>query len=483
MNCGQIRFAAELYPVTIYTELISLNKTFQQLAKILFHGVNFAVLSDSIFYILFFMTEEFLHYLWQYRLYSTQLTLVTGEPVSVLHPGILNRDSGPDFFNARVKIGSTLWAGNVEIHVLASDWERHRHQHDRAYENVILHVVYRNDRVIETKSGILIPVLELNDSIDKDSWQRYLKFMGSRSWIPCESTFGLVESVIRTAWLDRLLVERLERKAAQVERSLNLSANDWNQAFYRLLARNMGFKLNNDAFEILSSSISYQCLWRHAENRFQTEALVFGQAGMLEEPFKDDYHKALANEYSFLRQKFSLKAMDAHIWKFMRIHPSNFPTIRLSQFASIVHITQGLLLDLIEIQSPDQLHKMLDIEAADYWKTHYRFGHQVQEHSCRLGKTAIQLLMINFFTPFLFIYAKKLGNEKMNRQAFEMLQIIEGEDNAITRRWKSMGMKGSSGAETQALLELKSNYCDRKRCLSCGIGISLLRMKDPMEAS
>jgi hypothetical protein len=294
------------------------------------------------------MTEEFLHYIWQYRLYSPSLILRSGEKVEVLIPGIHNSDSGPDFFNARIRIGDTTWAGNIEIHIQSSDWKRHNHQHDMSYDNVILHVVWRHDTDIFRTDGSPIPTLELDGLYNEHAWKNYLGFMTSQKWIPCDTMIAGVDTFVRNAWLDRVLVERLERKALQVEHILSITNNDWAHTFYRLLARNMGFKLNNQAFEMLAQSLPYQFLAKHADDLFQVEAMVFGQAGLLSASFSDEYPQRLKREYGFLQKKFDLTPVDAHLWRFMRLHPGNFPTLRLAQFASIIHHSGSIIGGLFE---------------------------------------------------------------------------------------------------------------------------------------
>jgi hypothetical protein len=421
------------------------------------------------------MTEEFLYYIWQYRLYKPALMLTSGEAFQVVRPGDRNSDSGPDFFNARIRIGDTLWAGNVELHINSSDWFRHNHQFDKSYDSIILHVVYNHDREIPRADGTNLPTLEFANHIDQDAWKRYVQFMEARSWIPCESLIPNVQTICWSVWLTRLLVERLERKAARVEQALTASSNDWNQAFYRLLARNMGFKLNNEAFEMLASSLSYRHLAKHADNLFQLEAMVFGQAGLLNGPFQDSYPTKLQKEYDFLRKKFSLTSIDAHIWRFMRLHPGNFPTLRLSQFATIIHKSNGMLMELLENCDLKTIGSLFNSEASEYWKTHYRFDCPVKGKSRRLGSIAIHLLLINLVAPFLFVYGKRSGNSSLSERSIDLLEKLDGENNFIIRRWKSLGIDVSTASHTQALLELKSHYCDQKKCLSCMIGLSLLK--------
>ncbi len=421
------------------------------------------------------MTEEFLHYIWQYRLYNPELFLHSGERIEVLHPGIHNTDSGPDFFNAKIRIGETLWAGNIEIHVLASDWKRHNHQNDRNYNNVILHVVYRDDLKILRIDGSAIPTVDLEGHFNENAWKNYLGFMSSKQWIPCRANILKVDSFVRIAWLDRLLIERLERKAILVENVLALTKNDWAQTFYRLLALNMGFKLNNQAFEMLAQSLPYPFLSKHADDLFQIEAMVFGQAGLLEGSFTGEYPRRLKKEYVFLRSKFELHPIDGHLWRFMRLHPGNFPTLRLAQFASIIHHSGSIIGELFSSKYVREYRELFSAEASDYWKTHYTFDKPSPPRKKTLGQSSIDLLIINLVTPLLLAYGRRKKDPEMTDRPIELLMQIKGEDNAIIRKWAELGLDVSNAAATQSLLELKTKYCDAKKCLHCSIGNELLK--------
>jgi hypothetical protein len=428
------------------------------------------------------MTEEFLHYIWQYRLYSPNLVLQTGEQVEVLHPGVHNTDSGPDFFNAKIRIGETIWAGNIEIHIQSSDWKRHNHQQDMSYDNVILHVVFQDDLPVFRADGTAIPTLELDGLYNENSWKNYLKFMASRQWIPCDTMIVRVDPFLRNAWLDRILIERLERKALQVENILSTTNNDWAHTFYRLLARNMGFKLNNQAFEMLSQSLPYQFLAKHADNLFQVEAMVFGQAGLLGGTFADEYPQKLKKEYEFLKSKFDLTPIDAHLWRFMRLHPGNFPTLRLAQFASIIHHCISILSDLFSSNNVATYRKLFGAEASEYWNTHYTFDKPSTPKHKTLGLSSIDLLIINLVAPMLVAYGRRKSDTLMIEKAVDLLMQIKHENNSYTRNWAKIGIFAENAATSQALIELKSQYCDNKKCLSCSLGNALLKLPFPDSA-
>ena len=421
------------------------------------------------------MTEEFLHYIWQYRLYQPGLFLQTGEQLEVLHPGMHNSDSGPDFFNARIRIGDTTWAGNIEIHILSSDWKRHNHQQDMSYDNVILHVVWRDDAPVTRNDGSLIPTLELDGLYSEHAWKNYLSFMASKRWVPCETQITHVDAFVRTAWLDRVLVERLERKALQVELILGLTQNDWAQAFYRLLARNMGFKLNNQAFEMLAKSLPFPYLAKHADNLFQVEAMVFGQAGMLENTFTDEYPQKLKMEYEFLKKKFDLTPIDDHLWRFMRLHPGNFPTLRLAQFAAIIHHSSVIISQLFLSTDVTTYQKLFGAHASEYWNTHYTFDKPSAFKRKSLGASAIDLLIINLVAPILLAYGRRRSDAAITERPIDLLVQLKGESNSIISKWTKLGMDATNAANTQALLELKTQYCDAKKCLNCRIGNELLK--------
>jgi hypothetical protein len=421
------------------------------------------------------MTEEFLHYIWQYRLYTPDLVLQNGEQIQVLHPGMHNTDSGPDFFNAKVRIGETIWAGNIEIHIQSSDWKRHNHQQDMSYDNVILHVVWRGDSPVYRNDGTPIPTLELDGLYNENSWKNYLRFMASQKWIPCDTMIASVDPFLRNAWFDRVLVERLERKALQVEHILSLTNNDWAHTFYRLLARNMGFKLNNQAFEMLAQSLPYQFLSKHADDLFQIEAMVFGQAGLLGISFTDDYPQKLKKEYEFLKGKFDLNPIDSHLWRFMRLHPGNFPTLRLAQFASIIHNSGLIISELFNLNDVSMYQELFSAKASEYWITHYTFDNPSAPRIKTLGPSSVDLLIINLVAPILLAYGRRLSDMEITEKPIELLMQLKGEDNSIIHKWAELGMDVSNAANTQALLEMKTNYCDAKKCLDCRIGNELLK--------
>ena len=432
------------------------------------------------------MQEEFLWYIWKFRLFdSNDLKTTDGEPVQILKVGEHNSDSGPDFFNARIKIGNTTWAGNVEIHVNSSDWKKHSHQKDKAYDNIILHVVHEADVKIHRGNGELIPALELKNRIPQNVYGKYLQFKSSKDWIPCEKQIASVDKFILNNWLDRLLVERLERKSKTITDSLKQNKNNLEETFYQMLARNFGQKINSEPFELLAKQLPISVLAKHKNNLVQIESLLFGTAGMLEKEFKEDYPKELKKEYKFLKSKFKLRSMDSFLWKFMRLHPPNFPTIRISQFANLIYKSSHLFSKILEANSVKQIISLLETETSEYWQMHYRFGKQSPLSSGRgswgeakrkrLGSDTINTIIINTIVPFMFVYGKEKGEEKFCDKALAFLEKLEAENNFIILKWKSMGVPAKSSYETQALLQLKNEYCSKKRCLECSVGNTLLK--------
>ncbi|MCF8298788.1 MAG: DUF2851 family protein [Saprospiraceae bacterium] len=421
------------------------------------------------------MTEEFLHYLWKYNLIDKNLKLQSGEDVIIVNQGEHNTDSGPDFFNAKVRIGETLWAGNVEIHINSSDWIRHNHSNDKAYDNIILHVVFNHDLDLYRINNELIPVVELKDKFNKKLLEKYKEFIFSKTWIPCVNQISSVDTFTISNWLERIMIERLERKSQMISDTLGLCNNNWEQTFYQSLARNFGFNTNSEAFELLAKSLPIQIIAKHKSNIFQIEALLFGQAGLLEKKFKDEYAQKLKTEYNFLKKKYLLNPIDGHLWKFLRLRPSNFPTIRIAQFADLLYKSSALFSKVIESRSLLELRELFNLQTTVYWEDHYNFDKTSTKRIKKFGDNAVNLILINTVIPFLFVYGRYKHNDSYSERLMNFLNEIPNETNAIIKKWNSIGLKTASALESQALLELKNNYCNRKRCLECSIGNKILR--------
>ena len=420
------------------------------------------------------MREEFLYYLWENRLTDNDLKTSEGEAVEVVATGYRNTDSGPDFLEAKIQIGDKLWAGHVEIHVKSSDWNRHGHQADKAYKNVILHVVYENDTKVND-----IPTLELKGHFDETLFANYQRFISSKGWIPCEKSIGQVPLFTRLSWLDRMAVERLESKSETVTKILNANQFDWEDALYKLLMRYFGLKVNNEAFEYLANILPFKTLLKHADNLSQVEAMLMGCAGFLEDDFTEDYPLLLKREFAVMKAKFNLLTMPAERWRFMRMRPSNFPTIRLAQMAQLIHKNGCLFSKIREAKSGDEVKALFDVKASEYWETHWRFNRLPQCDSRKtakhLGDATANILIINAVAPLLFCYGKLHKDESVCETAMQFLEETEAEDNAIIRHFAQCGVKADNAMQTQALLHLYSYFCKRKRCLECRIGNVLMK--------
>jgi hypothetical protein len=418
------------------------------------------------------MNEEFLNYLWSNQLFTADKTSGNNS-LSVLNPGQQNTDSGPDFFNAMIKIGDTTWAGNVEIHVRSSDWQRHQHENNPAYDNIILHVVFEDDKPVFRQNNEKIPTLVLKDKFDESILHKYSAFIDSSKWIACEESIAKVNYFDRLSWLDRLMAERLENKAEQILTDLIRSKNDFHETFYRKLSRNFGFNTNGDIFESLAVSLPLRILARH-NNLLQIEALLFGQAGMLHIELKDDYPQQLYKEYLFLSEKYSLTPISPKPWKFMRMHPVNFPTIRISQFANVIYRSSGLLHKILETDKLSDILSLFKTQASPYWTDHFSFGKKAKPKIKSLGLSSINLLLINTIIPFTFVYGKQTASDTLMEKAVAWLEQIKAENNSIIRNFNERGIQAQNAMQSQALIQLKKNYCDKKRCLECRIGYLLL---------
>jgi hypothetical protein len=426
-----------------------------------------------------FFNEDFLQYVWKFRLFDWNgLQTTDGESVEIISPGLHNTDAGPDFQNAKIKIGDTLWAGNAEVHLVSSDWKRHGHPADKAYDNVILHVVYRDDEPVNRADGTRIPTIVLMDRIAPDLQQRYQKLLfGEQQIIPCEKTIGTLDSMVVQNWLTRVLIERLQKRSIAVLKTLETNRGDWEETFYQYLAANFGFKTNALSFELLARSLPQLILAKHKNNPMQIEALIFGQAGFLEGELNDEYPLSLQKEYQFLQKKYKLQPIDRHLWKFLRMRPSNFPTIRLAQFAALINRSNHLFSKVLDIPEPKKLRELFtDLEVNPYWENHYRFDVEAKPSSKNLGRSSVDVLILNTLVLILFAYGNSLQLERYIDRSLALLEFIPAEQNNVIENFVTLGINIKTAYETQALLELKKTYCDRKQCLQCGIGNKILKL-------
>lgn len=491
-----------------------------------------------------FMSEELFQHIWQFRLFTQSgLTTLEGDPVQIDHTGQMNRHAGPDFTGARVRIGATLWVGNVEMHLKTSDWFRHGHQYNLQYRNVVLHVVFEHD--MEGLSTHGIPVLELQHCIPRLLLQRYKGLRQSAAFVPCAGSVGEVPPLVWMGWKDRLLVERLEQKTVLLKSWLVQTQYDWEEVCYRALARGAGLPVNGEVFLALAQSLPYKLLLRHQHDIRQLEALLFGQAGMLgtgerqgektgercivdgippdkrrslggdeadlmhtsgcismdknvcensekvgliragdidegtasrerNRIIPDDYMIYLQREYAYLRHKYKLLPLEGQRWKWLRMRPASFPSMKIAAMAALLHHQKRLFSTMLDAPDVKHLEKLLSVSPSDYWHTHYRFGKPVRRTSMP-GQSAVHNMLINTVLPLLYMYGREKKDSVLQERAIAFMGQLPPEDNHVMRGWKALHINAGSAGETQALLQLKQVYCEEKRCLQCAIGARLLR--------
>ncbi|MCR4828119.1 MAG: DUF2851 family protein [Bacteroidales bacterium] len=423
------------------------------------------------------MTEAFLQYVWQHKLLEGALTTVDGLSVVVERPGELNRDAGPDFSDARLVIGGVSWAGNVEVHVSASDWLLHKHSEDRHYDNVILHVVYIHDADITLPNGYRVPTLPIASAIPDKVWNSYDQLMNpvEHKEIPCAPRLKEIPDFLFQLGQDRMIVERMEGKTANVNRLLDESKGHWEQACYWLVAHYFGGKVNAFPFELLAKLTPLTVLAKIKDNAFRVEALLMGQAGLLEGDFGEDYPLALQREYQYLHKAYKLTPLQPHLWKFFRLRPSSFPTLRISQFANLLAQSNNLFSKMLDANDVDTLRALFDVSASDYWTTHYRFDSPTPARTKRLGPSMVDSLIINAWVPLLFDYGEQHGDQRRKDLALTLLQQLPPEKNRIVQMWADEGVHPANAAESQALLQRYNGYCKDKRCLDCQLAFKLIK--------
>ncbi|WP_179319355.1 DUF2851 family protein [Winogradskyella helgolandensis] len=421
------------------------------------------------------MQEDFLHYIWKHKAFASSVLQTTkDEPISIANLGQHNHNAGPDFFNAQLSIGSQLWAGNVEIHIKSSDWYVHNHEVDKAYDNVILHVVWEHDTEIFRKDNSEIPTLELKHYVDKNLIHKYQKLMQSKSWINCESDFHNADDFLLNNWLERLYIERLEEKSETIVQLLKDSNNDWEAVLFKMLLKNFGLKVNGETFFSLANSFDFSIIRKLQNDVLNVEALFFGQSGLLEEnTIEDGYFKDLKERYKFLKQKFRLDNRGILPLQFFRLRPPNFPTIRLSQFANLYTVEQNLFSKVMQLNTLDAFYKFFNKGVTQFWMTHYTFAKSSNKTKKVMTKSFIDLLIINTLIPLKFSYAKSQG-KSVEDTVFILIKEIKIENNSIVSKFLDLKPVEKNALSSQALLELKQKYCDKNRCLQCAIGNSLI---------
>lgn len=417
------------------------------------------------------MNEKLLQFIWQFQ-YFNKVDLLTNknENLQVLHSGFHNTDQGPDFSDARVLIDHTTWAGAVELHIKSSDWQKHNHQLDERYKNVILHVVWEDD----LKGPGSIPIFELKNRVSKLLLHKYDDLMNNSSFIPCEKSINKVKNITLQNWKDRLLAERLMRKAALAESFLVQTKQHWAEIFWWMLARNFGMKINADAFEQLAKSLPINLFAKHKNNQMQIEAMLMGQSGLLNKEYKDDYPRQLQSEYKFLKSKYKLKGIMIPL-NFLRTRPGNFPTIRLAQLAMLIDKSVHLFSRIKDADSLADVQSWFQTGTSGYWDEHYQFDELSVFKKKKTGKSFIDNILINTIVPVLFAYGDFNKEQVYKDKALQWLENINAEKNKITNGFVQLGLKNNNAFDSQALLQLKTEYCEKKRCLDCGVGNAILK--------
>lgn len=424
------------------------------------------------------MNESFIHYLWQFQYFDKKdLKTTAGERLTILKPGILNSNAGPDFSDVKIKAGEIDWAGCVEIHIQSSGWYEHKHNHDRAYENVVLHVVWEENKPVYREDGTRIPTLQLKERVDPDLIKSYQKLISNRSSIPCEKSFSQVEEIVKHSMIDKALMRRLEAKSKQINSILEQNTGDWEETTYQLLASSFGFKINKEPFAQLAKSLPYKVIQKHRDKLIQVEALLFGQAGFLVAKSKDEYLTSLFNEYQFLGKKYDLIDFQLHPtqWKFLRLRPANFPTIRIAQLAALLAANKNIFSTLLELKDYKSLVRFFEIQPSGYWQHHYRFGKKSKARVPDFGDSSRDIIIINTVVPLLVAYGQSRDDWSLVERAVTIMQSLPTEKNRITRLWNELGYASKTAFDSQGLIELYNNYCQRRECLNCAIGSAILK--------
>ncbi|MFC4478495.1 DUF2851 family protein [Flavobacterium chungangensis] len=421
------------------------------------------------------MKEDFLHYIWKFKKFdSLNLKSVQGELITILKTGDYLELAGPDFFNAHIEIGNQKWAGNVEIHLKSSDWYLHNHEKDPAYKNVILHVVWENDTAIFRENNTEIPVLVLKDYVSKEVIENYKALVSPKTWIFCERQLKEIDRFVFKNWQERLFFERLERKSKFIAQLLEETNQDWEAVLFCLLAKNFGLNTNGNSFLQISMAIPFSVIRKESFEIENLESLLFGTAGLLEVEKEDVYYKDLKFRYFYLLHKYQIEKTYTEPLQFFKLRPDNFPTIRLSQLAALYHKHQNLFSKIIGLKSVDAVYRLLGVSASSYWQNHYQFDKESLKKSKTLSKSFIDLLIINTIIPLQFTYSNIMG-ESISEDLIDFINEVTSEKNVIMDKFNSFGIQSKTAFESQTLLELKNEYCERKACLKCAIGLELLK--------
>lgn len=424
------------------------------------------------------MKEDFIHYIWKYKKFNFSNSKTTnGEELTILNSGDYLQKEGPDFFNAQIIIADQKWAGNIEIHVKSSDWYLHHHEKDVNYNNVILHVVWNHDTPIFRKDNSEIPVFEIKNYVSQDVQHTYRELSTKKSWIYCENQIKNINSFVLSNWQERLFLERLEEKSRPIQELLIETQQDWEAVLFYLLAKNFGLNTNGDAFYKIAKSLTFSLIQKESLEVIYIEALLFGQANLMPDDVEDNYPKELKAWYDYLAVKYKLNKPTLENIQFFQHRPDNFPTIRLAQLAMLYHLQRNLFSKIISAKNLTEIQSLFELSVNGYWKTHYNFDKPSPKKAKSLSKEFINLLIINTIIPIKFAYAQNQGKESAEI-LIDLLATIPAEKNNIIEKFSIFGIKSKNAFETQALLQLKNNYCNSKKCLNCAIGLDLLKIKN-----
>lgn len=426
------------------------------------------------------MNESFLHYIWQQQYFDkSDLQTTQGEAIQIFRQGTHNQNAGPDFSNAKVKIEEIEWAGSVEIHIKSSDYLLHKHQHDKAYDTVVLHVVWQDDKPLLRTDGTMMPTLELRNRISEHILFEYKKLTNSAFQIPCSKSFPTVGHLTKVSMIEQAAIHRLHSKAKFVRGLYLKNGGDWEETFYQLLLKNFGFKINAEAFLNLSQALPLSTIRKNSNSHFKTEALLFGMAGFLEDAKDDAYFISLKKEFTFLAHKFSLNENKLHKaqWKFLRLRPANFPTIRLAELAALLNQSTQLFADILIEKDIKSLRKIFSVEPSPYWTDHYSFEKKSKSSHGSLGQDSLDNILINTVSPILASYASEIGEETFFDQALRLLEQLKPEANKILREWSELGLKATNAFDSQGLIEQMNSFCKKRNCLNCAVGASILKPK------
>lgn len=423
------------------------------------------------------MRENILHFIWQHQYYNfTQAVTYSGDSIQILHQGNQNNNAGPDFEQAKINIGKVEWNGDVEIHLKSSDWKAHKHQFDKSYNRVVLHVVWEHDKEVRREDGTFLPTLVIKELVDNELLHKVDGLINSIEPIPCLSQIHKISKITLIDTIQRALISRLERKSEMVLVELETTKGDWAEVAYRLIMRQMGMKVNGDSFYDLAELVPYKLIRKYSHSQMSLEALLFGVSGLLKMAKDDEYTQFLKGEYAFLIQKHQLlNELKPQQWKFMRLRPSNFPTLRLAQTAALLAQTTNIFELFTSFSDAKEFTRGFELTTSDYWKSHYRFCKLSKKKVPDFGKSSVDLLLLNVVAPLLVAYSKKTDDQVYLNKAIVITEQVKSEKNRIIRQWETVDIHPKNGAESQGLIELYNEHCAAKKCLNCGIGYSILK--------